>query len=70
MGKIVKSTCIVITLCISLLIINIFRTQEINRINNMEDSPYIVHFYLTDQRQNSTEMMKYLSFLSKKYNVY
>lgn len=69
MGKIVKTCCVLITICFSLLIINIFRTKEINRINTIEDGLYTIKFYLTDQKQSSDEVMDYFSQLSKKYKV-
>lgn len=69
MGRIVKTCCVLITICFSLIIVNIFRTNEINRINNIEDGLYTVKFYLTDQRQSPVELMDYFSQLSKKYKV-
>ncbi|AUW97238.1 hypothetical protein [Streptococcus pluranimalium] len=69
MGKIVKTCCVLLTICFSLIIVNVFRTNEINRINNIEDGLYTVKFYLTNQKQSPAEVMDYFYQLTKKYKV-
>ncbi|EKS17405.1 hypothetical protein HMPREF9318_01854 [Streptococcus urinalis FB127-CNA-2] len=69
MRKLIKLCCVTVTICFSLLIINMFRTNEINRINHIEDGLYTLHFYLSNQQKSSEEVMTFLTNLSKKQKV-
>lgn len=69
MKKLVMLCCATIALCFSLLVLNLFRTNEINRINHIEDGLYTTKFFPSGSHHSSDELLEKLNELAQKYRV-
>lgn len=69
MKKLIVGCSMLVTLCLSLMVVNLFRTREISRINAMEEGLYSQKFYVYHGNRSSEELLTELERLSQRYQV-
>lgn len=69
MKRVVVICSTVVTICLSLMIVNLFRTNEIIRINNIEEGIYSQKFYVSNSTKSHEEVLEEFSRLSRQYKV-
>ncbi|WP_423216209.1 hypothetical protein [Streptococcus equinus] len=69
MKRVVVICSTVVTICLSLMIVNLFRTNEIIRINNIEEGIYSQKFYVPNSTKSHEEVLEEFSRLSRQYKV-
>lgn len=69
MKRIVVICSTIVTICLSSMIVNLFRTNEIMRINSIEEGIYSQKFYVSNSTKSHEEVLEEFSRLSRQYKV-
>ena len=69
MKKILSISLAIAMICISLIILNLYSTHEIKRVNDIEITDSSFKFYVKNTNKTDEETLKFFQNISEQYKV-